>query len=88
MCRRLRTFDGRVIFVDEVALDELDSQATLSDTATTDDYELVFPKELGGHGQPMPRVEGLRKRRTPAVAQGGVPMAMTGGRAVEEDAYF
>jgi len=44
--RRLRTFDGRVVFVDEMALDELDGQATLSDTTTTDYHELVFPEEL------------------------------------------
>lgn len=43
---RLRTFDGRVIFVDEVALDELDGQTTLSDTTATDYDELVFPEEL------------------------------------------
>lgn len=59
MGRRLRTFDGRVIFVDEVALDELDGQTTLTNTTTTDDYELVFPKELGSHGQSMSRCEGL-----------------------------
>jgi hypothetical protein len=45
-CRRLRTFDGRIVFVDEMALDELDGQATLSDTTTTDYHELVFPEEL------------------------------------------
>lgn len=47
---RLRTFDGRVIFVDEVALDELDGQTTLSNTTTTDYDELVFPEELHGDG--------------------------------------
>lgn len=41
-----RTFDSRVVFVDEVALDELDGQARLSDATTTDDDELVFTKEL------------------------------------------
>jgi hypothetical protein len=29
-----------------MALDELDGQATLSDTTTTDYHELVFPEEL------------------------------------------
>jgi hypothetical protein len=42
----LRTFDGRVIFVDEVALDKLDGQTTLSDTTATDYHELIFPEEL------------------------------------------
>lgn len=46
MLRRLRTFDGRIVFVDEMALDELDGQATLSDSTTTDYHELVFPEEL------------------------------------------
>jgi len=44
--RRLRTFDGRVIFVDEMALDELDRQTTLSHSTTTNYHELVFPEEL------------------------------------------
>jgi hypothetical protein len=44
--RGLRTFDGRVIFVDEVALDKLDGQTTLSNTTATDDHQLVFPEEL------------------------------------------
>jgi hypothetical protein len=44
--RRLRTFDGRIVFVDEMALDELDGQTTLSDSTTADYYELVFPEDL------------------------------------------
>lgn len=43
---RLRTFDGRVIFVDEMALDELNGQTTLSDTTTSNYHKLVFPEEL------------------------------------------
>ena len=42
------TFDCRVVLVYEVALDELDGQATLSHTTTADNHQLVFPKELGG----------------------------------------
>jgi hypothetical protein len=42
----MRTFNGRVIFVDEVALDKLDGQTTLSDTTATDYHELIFPEEL------------------------------------------
>lgn len=41
-----RTFDCRVIFIDEVALDQLDGQARLADTTATDDDELVFPQKL------------------------------------------
>ena len=47
-CGRLRTFDGRVVLVDEVALDELDGQATLTNTTATNNYKLVFPEELQG----------------------------------------
>jgi hypothetical protein len=43
---RLRTFDGRVVFVDEMALDELDGQTTLSDSTATNYHEFVFPEEL------------------------------------------
>lgn len=42
----VRTFDCRVIFIDEVALDELDCEARLAHTSSTDDDELVFPEEL------------------------------------------
>lgn len=42
----LRTFNGRVVLVYEVALDELDGQTTLSDTTAADDDELVFPEDL------------------------------------------
>lgn len=40
------TFDGRVIFVDEMRLDELDGQTGLSHTSSTDYDQLVFPEEL------------------------------------------
>jgi hypothetical protein len=40
---RAHTFDCGIIFVDEVALDQLDGQAGFSDTTSTDDDELVLP---------------------------------------------
>lgn len=42
----VRTFDCRVIFIDEVALDKLDCEARFAHTTSTDDNELVFPEEL------------------------------------------
>ena len=42
----VRTFDCGVILVDEVALDELDREARLADTSSSDNNELVFPEEL------------------------------------------
>ena len=41
-----RTLDCRVIFVDEMALDQLDGEARLADTTTANDDELVFPQKL------------------------------------------
>lgn len=42
----VRTFDRGIIFIDEVALDELDCEARLAHTSSTDNDELVFPQEL------------------------------------------
>ena len=42
----VRTFDCGVIFIDKVALDELNCEARLAHTSSTDDDELVFPKKL------------------------------------------
>ena len=42
----VRTFDCWVIFVDEVALDELDCETGLSHATSTDNNKLVFPEEL------------------------------------------
>lgn len=58
LCRR--TFDCRVVLVDEVALDQLDGQARFTDTTAADDDELVLSQELvragrvskGEHGGP------------------------------------
>jgi hypothetical protein len=47
LAERRRTFDCRVILVDEVALDQLDGQAGLADTTTADNDELVLSQELG-----------------------------------------
>lgn len=37
------TFNGRVVLVDEMRLDELNGQAGLSHTTTANDHQLVFP---------------------------------------------
>lgn len=44
--RRQRTFDGRIILVDEMGLDQLDRQARLSDTTSSDNDELVLSQKL------------------------------------------
>lgn len=41
-----RTFDGRVVLVDEMALYELDGQAGLADATSANDDEFVFAQEL------------------------------------------
>ena len=43
----LRTFDCRVVFIDEVTLDQLDGEAALSHSTASYDHQLVFPEELG-----------------------------------------
>lgn len=43
------TFDGRIVLVNEMRLDELDGQTRLSYTSAADDYQLVFPEELRRH---------------------------------------
>lgn len=42
----VRTFDCGIIFIDEVALDELNREARLAHTTSSNDDELVFPEEL------------------------------------------
>ena len=42
----LRTFDGGIVFIHEMALDELDCETALPDATAADDNEFVFPKEL------------------------------------------
>ena len=42
----MRTFDCRVVFVDEVTLDELDCEAALSHSTASYHHQLVFPEEL------------------------------------------
>ena len=44
--RVLRTFNRRVVFIDEVALDQLDGEATLSHASSADDHQLVFSEKL------------------------------------------
>jgi len=41
----IAVFDGGIVFIDEVILDELDSEGRFSDSASSDDDEFVF----GGH---------------------------------------
>lgn len=41
-----RTFDSRVVLVDEMALDQLDRQARFTDATAADDDELVLSQEL------------------------------------------
>jgi len=76
--RGLRTFNGRVIFVDEVALDKLDGQTTLSDTTAADYHELVFPEELQRFTVSRD-LGGWWARQRCTVAQGAEPLASTGG---------
>lgn len=40
------TFNGRVIFIDKVALDELDGQAGFTDSTASDYDKLILAKEL------------------------------------------
>jgi len=42
----VRVFDGGIVLVYEVALDELDGQGAFADTTTADDDELVLSEEL------------------------------------------
>lgn len=42
----VRVFDSRIVFVNEMTLNELDRQGRLSDTTTTDDDEFVLSQEL------------------------------------------
>jgi hypothetical protein len=42
----MRTFDCRVVFIDEVTLDELDCEAALSHSTASYYHQLVFPEEL------------------------------------------
>lgn len=40
------TFDGGIVFIDEVALDELDGQTRFTNSTASDYDELVLAKEL------------------------------------------
>ena len=44
--RRRRTFDRRIIFIDEMTLDQLDGQTRLPHASSTDHDKLVLPQEL------------------------------------------
>ena len=43
-----QTFNGRIVFINKVTLDELYSQAGLSYTAAAYDHQFVLSKELRG----------------------------------------
>ena len=42
----LRTLNSRVIFVDEMRLDQLNCEARLADTTTAHHHQLVFSRKL------------------------------------------
>lgn len=44
---RMRTLDGRVVFVHKLVLHELDGEGGLSDTTPADHDEFVFTQDLG-----------------------------------------
>lgn len=41
-----RTFNCRVVFVDEMTLDQLDGQARFTDTTAADHNQLIFSEKL------------------------------------------
>lgn len=41
-----RTFNGWVILIDEMALDQLNRQTRFTDTTSTDNHQFVFSQEL------------------------------------------
>lgn len=42
----MRTFDCRVVLVDEMSLNELDGQAGLSDSTSSYDHQFILAQEL------------------------------------------
>lgn len=42
----MRTFNCRIVFINEVTLDKLNGQARFSDTTAADDDELILAQEL------------------------------------------
>lgn len=46
------TLNGRVVFIDKVALDQLDGQARLAHATAADDDQLVFAEKLRGLATP------------------------------------
>ncbi len=53
------TFNSRIVFVDKVALNQLDGEARFTDATATDNDELVLSHELSG-GQTLATEEALR----------------------------
>ena len=49
-CRRgVRTFNGRIIFINEMTLNQLDGEAGFSYASAADDNQLVLSKKLQEH---------------------------------------
>lgn len=74
---RGQTFYCGIVLVDEMTLDELDGQATLADTATAHDDELVLPQELFRHDTLTPG------RMRPRLRSGRRIEMRSGGDAIE-----
>ena len=53
-----------LVLVDEVRLDQLDSQTRLADATTADDDKLVFPQELCGGSATRLGAREVPRRRT------------------------
>lgn len=41
-----RTLNGWIVFVDEMALNQLNRETRFTDTTSTDDHQLVFSQKL------------------------------------------
>lgn len=60
-----RTFYGRIVLVDEVALDKLDGQTRLADATTAYHNELVLPQKLSHIFRTCPTLEHLLGESVP-----------------------
>jgi hypothetical protein len=61
------TFDGRIILIDEMALDQLYGQTRLSYAATADDYELILAEKLQQGSERAAEGRGLGRRTFDAI---------------------
>lgn len=46
MASNERTLNGWIVFVDEMALNQLNRETRFTDTTSTDDHQLVFSQKL------------------------------------------